>query len=592
MHDERTGLTVVFNGEIYNHRELRELWRGAYEFRTASDTEVILAGFALEGAAAVDRFVGQFAFALFDPRDHSVWLVRDRVGICPLFYAKTALGWAFASEAKALFAGGHVAPALDLRGVHQCLQLWAPLAPRTCFKNVTSLPPGHLARLRGEEITLRRYWELPTANTSLGAPELEAEALAKFADVFVDSVRLTLRADVPVAAYLSGGLDSSTLCAVAQRELGGTLQTFSVAFERPEFDESAFQKHAAEALGTEHHVITIGHDEIANSLPDVVWHAEQVMVRSAPAPLFVLSDLVRAHGTKVVLTGEGADEFLWGYDLYKEAKIRAFWAKRPSSAWRPSLLARLYPYMPRMQRSSQQLLRPFFGIGLEDPDAPHFSHMPRWTSTAKASRLLSAKARAELDGHDPVLDVVAAMPPAVARAPLLARAQYIEAITLLSGYLLSAQGDRVLLGHSVEGRFPLLDHRLVEVASALPANLKMRALREKYALHRFARDWLPSALAERTKRPYRAPVAESLVGSHAPQWSRHLLEREAVDEAGVFDGDRVSKFVARAAARPADVSESDSMVLMGIASTQLLHASFVRTPASYQEGSVCIAVSA
>lgn len=451
MRDDQAGLVVVYNGEIYNHRELRDRWRHRYEFRTESDTEVLLAGFVLEGPAAIERFVGQFAFALFDPRENAVWLGRDRVGICPLFYAKTALGWAFASEIKALFAGGHRRAELDLRGVHQCIQLWAPIAPRTCFNGVSALPPGTVACLRGGEIALRRYWEMPVATTAYASAEGDESALARVGEAFVDAVRLTLRADVPVAAYLSGGLDSSAVCAVAQRELGGTLQTFSVSFDRPEYDESPFQERAAEALGTEHRVLKIVDRDIGALLPDVVWHGEQVLVRSAPAPLYALSGLVRGHGTKVVLTGEGADEFFWGYDLYKEAKIRAFWARHPESAWRPTLLERLYPYMPRMQRTPRPLLRAFFGVGLSDPDCPYFSHRPRWAATAKIARFFSATARAELDGYDPTLDVVAAMPPAVARAPLLARAQYIEAITLLSGYLLSAQGDRVLLGHSVEG---------------------------------------------------------------------------------------------------------------------------------------------
>jgi len=576
MTDPRTGVTIIFNGEIYNHVELRERWRDDYAFATRSDTEVILAGFVVEGAAALSRFIGQFAFVIFDPRDGAVWLARDRVGICPLYYARTDGGWAFASEAKALFAGG-VGAAFDPRGIHQSLRLWAPLAPRTCFKDVLALPPAHVARIQGAEIHLSRYWEMPIANTRRGTDAEEARALRDFGELFTDAVRLTLRADVPVAAYLFGGLDSSMLCAIAQQELGGTLQTFSVSFERPEYDEAAFQRQAADALRTEHHVTTVCDDDIARLLPDVVWHAEQSLIRSAPAPLFGLSKLVRSHGTKVVLTGEGADEFFLGYDLYKETKVRAFWARQPASKCRPALFGRLYPYMPRM-RQSPELLGQFFSIGLDEPGSPVFSHLLRWTATSRIARLFSESFDQALGGHDPVEDVIAALPPSVKSAPPLARAQYIETLTLLSGYLLSAQGDRMLLGNSVEGRFPFLDHRVIEFACALPGNFKLKTLVEKHLLRRFARDRLPSALVNRPKQPYRAPIVGALLGPRSPEWARRLLSREAVDEVGVFAGDRVEKLAKRTAAAIGKESEGDSMTLMAIASTQLLHHRLVRAP--------------
>jgi asparagine synthase (glutamine-hydrolysing) len=569
MTDPQTGVTLVFNGEIYNHVELRREWAGAYPFRTRSDAEVILAGFVRFGIDVVRRFVGQFAFAIFDPRDGATWLARDRVGICPLYVARTDDGWAFASEVKALFASGQVEPALDPVGVLQSIQLWAPLAPRTCFRRVSAVPPAHVARLDRAEIRLTRYWDLPVASPEPGSPaEIDAAARA-LGDRLTEAVRLTLRADVPVAAYLSGGLDSSLVCAIAQRELGGSLQTFSVSFDRPEYDEAAPQREAARALGTEHHVTRIGTSEIASLLPSVVRHAEQVLLRSAPAPLFRLSELVRSHGTKVVLTGEGADEFFWGYDLYKETKLRSFWARQPSSRLRPKLFARLYPYLPRMQRHPM-LASAFFATGLEQPDSPIFSHQPRWVTAGRIGRLFAPLFALALAGHDPVADVLAAMPPDVARARPLARAQYLEAQTLLPGYLLSAQGDRMLLGHGVEGRFPFLDHRIIELACALPERMKLDVLTEKAVLRRLARDLLPSSLARRTKQPYRAPIVGALVGPAAPDWARRALSRDAVDALGVFSGEKVERLARRAAASIGHESEADAMALMAVASTQLL----------------------
>lgn len=575
MSDPRTGVTLVFNGEVYNHAELRERWAGDYDFRTRSDTEVVLAGFLREGLAAVRWFVGQFAFAVFDPRDGALSLARDRVGICPLYYARVRGGWAFASEIKALFAGGHAEAALDPLGVQQSIRLWAPVAPRTCFRGVLSLPPAHVARLEGRGIALSRYWQVPAPNPGRGSPEDEAAAVRELGERLGSAVRLALRADVPVSAYLSGGLDSSALCAVAQRELGGTLQTFSVSFDRPEFDESGFQREAAAALRTDHRVITVGDADIGALLPDAVWHGEQVLVRSAPAPLFRLSELVRSRGTRVVLTGEGADEFFWGYDLFKETKLRSFWARQPDSRLRPALLSRLYPYMPRM-RQSPELLAGFFGVGLDQPGSPIFSHQLRWAATGRIARFFAPSFVRALDGHDPTQEIAAAMPADVTAARPLARAQYLEAQTLLSGYLLSAQGDRMLLGNSVEGRFPFLDHRVIEFACALPENFKLKVLVEKYLLRRLASDLLPKSLARRTKQPYRAPSVGALVGPSAPRWAQEAFSREGVDEVGVFSGEKVARLAGLAASAGRTESESHAMTLMAVASTRLLHDRLVR----------------
>jgi asparagine synthase (glutamine-hydrolysing) len=574
MIDPRLGIAVTFNGEIYNHADLRDRWRD-YPFRTRSDTEVVLAGFVAEGIAFVRRLVGQFAFALFDPRDHATWLVRDRVGICPLQYTRTEDGWAFASEAKALFAGGHARARLDPRGISESVSLWAPVAPRTCFQDVRTLPPAHVARLEGSSIRLERYWRVPLGEALEESDRVEGTALARVEQVLGEAVRLCLRADVPVAAYLSGGLDSTLLCALAQRELGGTLRTFSIAFDRGGYDEAPFQREAARALGTRHEARSVTDADVAALLPLAVWHGEQVLVRSAPAPLLALSADVRAAGLRVVIAGEGADEFFWGYDLYKETKIRAFWARQPASRMRPLLLGRLYPYLPRM-RQSPELLAQFFGAGLDVPSAPSFSHLPRWAAGARIARFFAPAFAASLAKYDPCADLVAAMPADVVAAGPLERAQHLEVETLLSGYLLSAQGDRMLLANGVEGRFPYLDHRVIEFACALPPSLKLRVLTEKYLLRRLAVGLLPQALAARGKQPYRAPIVRALTGPDAPPWSRLCLSRDAVDAVGVFLGEKVERLASRAATARGDEREADAATLVAVASTHVLHERFVR----------------
>jgi asparagine synthase (glutamine-hydrolysing) len=569
MRDATTGVTVVFNGEIFNWLELRDRLSHGYEFRTRSDTEVILAGYLDRGIDCVREMNGQFAFAVWDPRSRSLWLARDRPGICPLVYATTPDGLAFASEAKALFAGGHVRPALDARGLKQSIQLWAPVAPRTAFGGVQALPPATVARLADGRLETWRYWEL-----DLGDPDPElagpraAEALGT---LLTDAVRLRLRADVPVAAYLSGGLDSSLVCALAQEELGGTLSTFSVSFDDARFDERCYQEEVAAALRTHHRAVLMEDSEIGELLPEMVEKGEQLVLRSAPAPLLRLSQLVRDNATKVVLTGEGSDEILLGYDLYRETQVRAFWARRPSSRMRPALLGRLYPHLA-LDRLGTEVLGQGFRGGLQ-ASAPAFSHEIRWAASGRVLRFLAPELAARVADEDPVATVISGMPQRVREWRPLARAQWLEMSTLLAGYLLTAQGDRMLMGHSVEGRFPFLDHRVMELAALMPDRVKLAGLDEKRVLKRFAAGRVPQAVLERKKFPYRAPVAAALAGPKAPGWARELLSRDSVLDLGLFDHTRVDLLVRKLATRgPAPVSEADAMAITAVATGQLLAA--------------------
>jgi asparagine synthase (glutamine-hydrolysing) len=576
MRDERTGLTVVFNGEIFNHVELRERLRSRYPFRTRCDTEIILAGFLEWGMDCVEHFNGQFAFALHDPRDGSLHLARDRYGKRPLFYAYTADGGlCFASEAKALFASGKVDPRLDPISLWETLHLWAPTDERSLFDGVHALPPASVAHLpRHGQLQVRRYWRLDFADERVDRGMTEEAALDELAALLEDATRLRLRADVPVAAYLSGGLDSSLLCALAQEQLAGSLQTFSVGFAQERYDERAYQAEVAAALGTAHHSVLMQDADIGALLPSVVEHSESVLLRSAPAPLFKLSGLVRANDTKVVLTGEGADEIFGGYDLFKEVKVRQFWSREPGSERRPALLGRLYPYLA-LSSQAPQLVREFYGVGLDDPQALDFSHRIRWGNSGRVARFLSPSMLERVRDHDPAEALFASVPDDVRRWRPLARAQYLEVRTLLSQYLLSSQGDRMLMAHSVEGRFPFLDHRFAEFSARLPDWFKLRGLTEKYLLKRFARGRVPTAVLDRPKYPYRAPIAEALTGETAPEWSRDLIERGAIDQVGIFDGAKVDRLVAKLTKRAVTPSEADNMALMAVATTQLLARQFL-----------------
>ena len=573
MRDPSTGVTLVFNGEVFNYVELRDQLSG-YRFRTRSDTEVLLAAYLCWGMSCLPRLNGQFAFAVFDPRDRSLSLARDRFGILPLHYTLTRDGLAFASEVKALFAGGCAAPSIDARGIKQALQLWSPVPPRTCFEGVCTLPPASVARFVAGQLTVERWWDLDLGAEP--APVAEESAAQEVGELLHDAVRLRLRADVPIGAYLSGGIDSSVICAIAQRQLRGTLSTFSVAFEDPAFDESRFQREVARMLETDHHSVTATSSSIADAFPDAVRHAEQVLVRAAPAPLMALSRMVRASGGKVVLTGEGSDEIFLGYDLYAETQVRAFWARQPSSTRRAALLRRLYPYLP-LGGQGDAVLRHVFGVGLENPSAPAFSHLVRWSASSRLWRLLSPDVAAAVADEDPASTVLGTLPERVLRWRPLARAQYLEMHTLLAGYLLASQGDRMLMSNSVEGRFPFLDHRVAEKAAGLPQTLKMRALTGKRVLRRYARSLVPDAVLARPKIPYRAPVARLLAGGAAPEWARDLLSPRAISRVGLFDGDKVRRLVAKLAMPDMPVSEIDAMGITAVASGQLLAHAFRAT---------------
>jgi asparagine synthase (glutamine-hydrolysing) len=586
MRDPATGVTLVFNGEIFNHVELRARLAGVHRFRTRSDTEVLLAAWVARGPACLHDLNGQFAFAVWDPRSRALWMARDRVGILPLFYAETEDGLAFASEAKALFAGGCVRPALDPEGLKETFQLWAPVAPRTCFEGVRQLPPRSLGCFREGRLDVSRYWDLDLGCAPPADEIDEGRALGELAARLEDAVRLRLRADVPVAAYLSGGLDSSVICAIANRELGGTLSTFSVAFADARYDERDHQQEAARHIGTHHRALEMRDDGTGALLPATVAHAEQALLRSAPAPFFALSAFVRQHGIKVVLTGEGSDEAFLGYDLFKETKVRQFWARNPAARWRAALLRRLYPSLPALGEGGSALLEQFYGIGLDAPGRADFSHLVRWSSSVRVLRFCSPEFAASTAGVDPVERVLAALPARVHGWRPLARAQYLEMETLLSAYLLSAQGDRMQMAHSVEARFPFLDHHVLEFAAGLPDRLKLRGLRDKVLLRRYAERWLPRSLATRTKFPYRAPVAAALVGPSAAEWTREAFSPEVLRQVGVFDAEKVGRLCAKVARAPASATESDAMALMAVASTQLLAREFLGRPAARGDAGV------
>jgi asparagine synthase (glutamine-hydrolysing) len=583
MSNADQSLWITFNGEIFNYVELREeLIQKRYRFATHSDTEVILHMYEDKGEECVRFLNGQWAFAIWDAKRQKLFLSRDRIGVRPLFYCQTAEDFVFASEIKSIFVHPTVQRNIDVEALDQVFTYWCTLPPKTMFKGVQELPPAHSMVVENGKLRVWPYWSLDYATVH---NEMSEEDCAdQLLQLLNDATRLRLRSDVPVGSYLSGGLDSTVITALIQQCSRTKLKTFSVTFGDPEFDESLFQQDAITYLGTDHQSVRCSYQDISRIFPEVIWHTEKPILRTAPAPLFLLSQLVRNQGYKVVLTGEGSDEFFGGYDIFKEAKIRRFWAADVASRYRPLMHTRLYPYLQNLQAQSNAYRQAFFHVNASDASNPFFSHLPRWELTSKLKMFLSEAVKSEIESSESYREMRQMLPVGYEQWDGFAQAQFLEAMGLLPGYILSSQGDRMAMAHSVEGRFPFLDYRVVEFSTTIPARFKMKVLNEKYILKRAVGTLIPSSVKKRPKQPYRAPDAKSFFHQE-PQAARHayvneLLSREQIQKNGLFNPLAVQKLVDKAK-NGRIIGVRDNMALVSILSTQLLIEQFINNMRRY-----------
>ncbi|WP_129628144.1 asparagine synthase (glutamine-hydrolyzing) [Candidatus Oscillochloris fontis] len=568
---------AICNGEFFNYVELRDgLRERGHQFRTDSDTEVLVHLYEEQGWQAIEALNGQFAVALWDARQQRLMLGRDRLGVRPLFYTTYQGQFLFASEIKALFAAG-VPRQLDAHGMAQVFTLWSPLPGGSIMAGVREVLPGHVlfAHPGSAELRQHAYWHLRFP----AADEIESRTPEEYVEeiraTLQQATRLRLRADVPVGAYLSGGLDSTLISSIAQAQLPHQLHTFSVAFHDDAYDERSYQFQVAEQLGTLHHVIECDAERIRATLPDVLWHTEVPLLRLTPVAMYLLSQLVHQHGLKVMLSGEGADEFFGGYDIFKETLVRRFWARQPDSRLRPLLLSRIYEHIRDLQSLSPEMLRPFFGQHLTETDLPYYSHMLRWQNTRRTHRLFAPDLVASLADYHVVDTIAVQLPREMMQWEPLARAQYTEITTFLSAYLLASQGDRVGMAHAVECRHPFLDQHMVALSNRIPARWKLRGLRgEKYILRRAAQGIAPDEIVGRLKQPYRAPIRSVFNGRALPDYAQELLSDPQIRASGIFAPQAVRLLVAKAQKSPA-FSEVDQMAFIGVLTTQLIHHMFI-----------------
>lgn len=571
---------VSFNGEIFNYIELRDsLIKRGHTFKTRSDTETIVHLYEEKGLDFVDELNGQFAIALWDVRRRRLVLVRDRVGIRPVFHATLTDGTVlFGSEAKALLAHGALRAELDPVALGQITTLWVTVPPRTIFKGIEELPPGRMLVLEARRRTERQYWRHSFPREHEYEDKSAGQWGESVRELLHDAVRLQLRSDVPVVTYLSGGLDSSILTALVKQHHINDLMTFSVGFADARYDERQFQNEMTRHLKTDHRHLQVSASDVGRAFGEVVWFAERPLTRTAPAPLLELAGLVHATGIKVVLSGEGADELFGGYNIFKEDKARRFWARNPESHWRSRLLSSLYGYIPRDEKADI-FWRLFFKKGLTDTGDAFYSHRIRWSNMEPMKRLFRWELQAQMQTDEAlVADLGRYLEPERAQWHPLCRAQHLEMALFMSGYLLSSQGDRVAMGRSVEGRVPFLDHRLIELAARIPPKHKLRVLDEKHILKKSFADVLPPAIATRRKQPYRAPIAASL-SAQQDNLAVRLIEKSELESAELTDVAAVQKLLTKCAAGAA-LGEREEMGLALVTSLQLVNHFFVKDFAS------------
>jgi len=574
IHNEDKSIWVVFNGEIFNYIELTQsLKKMGHNFYTQSDTEVIVHLYEEYGENFVKYLNGQFAIALWDTNKQKSILIRDRPGIVPLFYSIMNNRLFFGSEIKSILCGKGEAPTLNKLALAELMTMWSPAADRTMFQGVNSLEPGNMLIIDRGKLSKKSYWQWTFPDDEQYLQADEKDLVSELQHLLIDATKIRLRSDVPVGAYLSGGLDSSALTSIIHHHTNSQLRTFSIGFDNKGLDETSFQKQMIDHIGADHSQIICKAGDIAENFEKTIWHAESPILRTAPVPMGILSEMVRSKGYNVVLTGEGADEVLGGYDIFKESKIRQFWAKNPKSKMRPYLLKRLYPYLDMGQGKTHAFIKNFFGNAIEHPEIAYFSHLPRWDTTSRCKDFFSKEMK-EATSDDVILNFENTLPKAFSKWSAFNRSQYIEVKTLMSGYLLSSQGDRMLMMNSVEGRFPFLDHRVIEFANKLDPRLKMKVLNEKYILKQAMKKYVPDSIINRFKQPYRAPDIPAFINKNTPAYVDELLSEGSIKSTGYFDEKRVALLLKKIR-RGMPLGYKDNMAFVGILSTQLWHQQFI-----------------
>lgn len=560
--NEDKTIAVVFNGEIFNHMELRKsLEQRGHHISNRSDTAVLPHLYEEYGNEMFDRLDGQYSIALWDGIKKLLILARDRIGKLPLFYALQKEKLIFGSEIKAVLLLGDIRPELSSKVLHEILTYWAPVGEDTVFQGIRTLLPGQWMTYENGKVSTKRFQRIEFRQGEIQSADDAAEELEA---LLIRAVGKRMMGDVPISAYLSGGLDSSLTCAIAAKHFNKNIDTFSIAFDNPDYDESHYQQVIADELNTRHHSITFGEDDFIRLLKRNVMHAEIPFLRTGPLPMMKLSSWVRENDRCVVITGEGADEFFGGYDLFREVKIRNFCRKDPASNYRGLLFKRINQFVPGLKNMSAQALSLYYNSVRHEGEFG--SHLSRWGGSGFFKLFLTDEVNAcdETRNHDLLWDY---LPDGYKDYTAIQKAQQLEILIFLERYLLSTQGDRVSMANSVECRYPFLDSDLVDFALGLEDRMKIKGLTEKYIVRRVAKKYLPKEILQRKKFPYRAPVAVQKI--LRDPYFQYVLGPDMLKKFNIFKPDTVEFFLKKAFEKNI-LRERELMLFMGILTTQTL----------------------
>lgn len=565
-------LIIVFNGEIYNYIELRsELIEAGISFSTTSDTEVVLKAYKHYGTTCFSKFNGQFAILIWDKLKKELIVARDRFSIRPLYYLEHNKQIYFASEMKAFDSITRFQRDFNIPNLFEHGLLWNNYDNNTVYNNIKSLPGGMYVKYKdGRLIEENKYYELGNDSTTYCNSYEEAEF--QFKTILDDAVKLRLRSDVPVGAYLSGGIDSSVILNRISQHTSNKYKTFSVTFEDKEYDESYFQKLMVEKLNTEHHYADITYKSVDDAFPETIYHTERPVFRTAPVPLFHLSKIVNDESIKVVLTGEGADEILWGYDAFKEVKLLEFWSKFPDSKLRPLLIKKLYPHLNHYSDDKQfGMMRMFYEGFLGEVDNDLASLNIRIHNNKIIEKYLNKTYAIKYEQDAFIKKYKTTFPQKYGSWSLLQKSQYLEMKTLLAGYLLSSQGDRMSMAHSVEGRYPFLDHRLIDLLFNINENYKLKGFNQKFLLKKSFNREIPDQIINRPKRPYMSPDLRSFIrDGKLTDNAAFFLNETMIKKYKIFNEKWVSRFLKKfEGGIPENMGYRDNMIITFILSTQI-----------------------
>ncbi|HYN84179.1 MAG TPA: asparagine synthase (glutamine-hydrolyzing) [Pyrinomonadaceae bacterium] len=557
MRNEDDTLHIIFNGEIYNHADYRDgLEARGHRYRTHCDTETILHLYEEDGARCVERLRGMFAFAIWDATRRELFVARDRLGVKPLYYVHRDDGSLFfASEIKALLEARAVTPELNYSTLADYLANHAPSGDETMFRGVRRLPPGHTLTWRDGRVEIKKYWDVSFADEgeTNDPARSDEDYIAEWSELFRESVRLRLMADVPLGMFLSGGIDSSAIAAVMSTLVSDPVKTFSVAFAEREANELEYARAVARAYKTDHHEVVVSPREFFDALPRLVWHEDEPLAHPSSVALYFVSELAARH-VKVVLTGEGSDELLAGYGRYRKTVYNLalgarYHALAPEALRRA--VSRTVERLPASSRLRQKLSRTFLSVA-PDIESIYFDNFAVFPRDAQA-RLLTpeAKERMGSGGLDPYAEVRRHLARTDASS-LLNRLLYADTKTYLHELLMKQ--DQMSMAASIESRVPFLDHKLVEHTARLPERMKLRGLTTKYILRRSMKGVLPEQILTRPKMGFPVPFGAWVRGEF-----RHVMDEYVLGERararGLFDASFVSSLARAHVAGEADHSE-------------------------------------